>query len=1786
MKLLRPLARIWLGCLAMAIVALALLFAVRALAPFVPWNRPPSLVASDPAPHTAALPPRSSLSLSFDAPMNRASVEAALRIDPPTPGQIVWSDDGTTLTFRPDPALLPASAYSLRLEATATNRWWQPLAAPMTLSFTTAAQPTVVAALPAGPATPVDSPLALVFSQPMVEPSALGQAVSLPELRAYPPLELEGQWLDQQTLLLTTTTPLAPVTRYTLDLAAQLRDLRGVELAASLRWSFSTAWPPLLAVTPADQARWVSPQQPLQLRFAAPVDLALLRETLQITPTKSGVFSAALDGDEQVVSFQPHAGWEYGVTYRVALVAPPDDERKPPPLEPWHFTVEPEPRLVAFFPGQGQQLAPDEPIRLIFSTPMEEASLRSGLRFEPPVPRFDLSLNETEVRIEANLQPSTLYTITLAAEVRDRAGEPLGAEAQMQLRTAPARPALTVPAAFAGLLRLAPNAPAQLTLEVTNLSALDLSLYPLDEATLLRILALRPEAWPSFNPERYGQSLARQWRTIPGTPLNSTTQLDLALSASAEATLPAGAYYLRVTSPEGPRSDLVLLVTDLRLALQHNANHALLWATDGAGQPQANLPVALYQAGTLLGSGQTDANGLWGLPLSGAAPASDLLALAEGPALAHSAWLVATPPVAPPRTLALLLADQLHYAPGERVQIHGLVRQRNPDGNLALPAASSSCRLQLRTLSDTLLGPSATCRINPNNGTLSGSLSLAARLDPARYQIFAQIDDATFSIPLKLVEPNTTPFKLEVRTSTATSLDLLITQEHVPIADLPLSWHIQVQKMPPPVLPPAFERDQAAPAPVLNIEGSGLSDEAGSLRIELPASSDGAARRYHLVVNTPAGPISTEGLLSAGAPHVAIGPTSRIVASDERHSLQLLVRDGLGQALPNRLINLEVYRVGSSGPALVNRRTRSDSNGQAQVEMVQLSPGAYELVASADGPATRVGLWVYEAGFNAWPSSGAGSLTIVSDRDHYAPGDEALLLLASPLQSGTLLLTISSNGTPSSQVRSFAPGQPIRIPISAAMAPGLAINAMLHSGDQMYSGATTLHVHPEAPPPTLSITSAERDLLPGATTSITLSSSSAAQPRSTTTLLALAPSSAPPDSLMAYVQPSPPAPAWVAALPPAGGSSAPSPTAAPVIPQPHGAHRSLSQSSGAPGLRIGKLQLPNTAETWRLSAYSLTPQFASAATHLSTSQALSYQLDLPAYLAPNDHATLRLTLENTSATTREVAVMLNATGLHLQPTAGNSTTLTLAPSSVQQLTWEANVRPRASVGQLRLSLTGADLSEQQSYSIPISSPSTAGSASTTTSGSGALSLSLPPSSDPSTPLRIALAPGVEAALADQAERLAAHSAASVEADAALAIIATRLANSSSGDTQATWEAVAQRSLSALDAAQGSDGGWGWWPHSPSEPFVTAFVLEAQITARAILNDPRPASLRAIAYVGRVAASSDLETQAYIAYVRSLAGHGDPGAAALDTSELEADGLAFLAMSLPGNQGLALREQLLATATPVDGGLQWQSTTASLMPRTSTSLSAAAMQALRNHAPAASHLPAIEASLRNAWGPDGWPSAYEAARVALALPLRSPSANSGPTRLQLGSTTLLDSATPITSTQHFLLPAAEVAKTAQLQSNARGSATYMLSASYPSMPTPAPGQFALTQSLIDPNSGSPLNPTNIRLGQTIGLRTTIIVAHPTPRASLTLNLPAGLSPLPTSVAAPFHMLTSSQVGQLKLGLAPLPPGIYSHTIIARANATGHFNAPPSLLNIPYSQLPASASPTGLQIVISE
>ena len=97
---------------------------------------PPAIVESDP-PVGAELPLSQPVRLFFNQPMERASVEAALSIQPALAGLFTWNDDAT-LEFKPGEAYSPDSRISFTLNAGAKAANGIPLSNPVSLEYRTA----------------------------------------------------------------------------------------------------------------------------------------------------------------------------------------------------------------------------------------------------------------------------------------------------------------------------------------------------------------------------------------------------------------------------------------------------------------------------------------------------------------------------------------------------------------------------------------------------------------------------------------------------------------------------------------------------------------------------------------------------------------------------------------------------------------------------------------------------------------------------------------------------------------------------------------------------------------------------------------------------------------------------------------------------------------------------------------------------------------------------------------------------------------------------------------------------------------------------------------------------------------------------------------------------------------------------------------------------------------------------------------------------------------------------------------------------------------------------------------------------------------------------------------------------------------------------------------------------------------------------------------------------------------------------------------------------------------
>ena len=234
--------------------------------------------------------PRQPITATFSRPMvalgdAAAPPDSVLTVAPAVDGAFRW--EGTqTLVFAPNEDLPPATQFTVTVHPVLTSTDGASLQAPYTWTFETM-RPQLVSTTPESGArfAPLDQPLRLHFNLP-VDATAAQRFLDSDRL----PIGL-AQNDGDSTLVLPLSTDLAQGVTYTLTAAAGLPTTAGpLGLADTARVQFRT-YPPLALENvgqstyryPDDAGRF-APDQGLTLRFSTPVRFGALREALSMEP--------------------------------------------------------------------------------------------------------------------------------------------------------------------------------------------------------------------------------------------------------------------------------------------------------------------------------------------------------------------------------------------------------------------------------------------------------------------------------------------------------------------------------------------------------------------------------------------------------------------------------------------------------------------------------------------------------------------------------------------------------------------------------------------------------------------------------------------------------------------------------------------------------------------------------------------------------------------------------------------------------------------------------------------------------------------------------------------------------------------------------------------------------------------------------------------------------------------------------------------------------------------------------------------------------------------------------------------------------------------------------------------------------------------------------------------------------------------------------------------------------------------------------------------------------------
>jgi hypothetical protein len=388
----------------------------------------------------------SRVAITFDQSIDPASATAATvsltNAGSPVSGRIAVN--GATVVFAPS-TLAPATTYLLTVTTGVRSLSGIPLAAPFTKSFTTGTAsdttaPTVVTTNPANGATGVTaSAITVTFSKPVdittVTPATFTVAGG--------GTTVGGSFtMSGVQVIFHPAVPLSPITTYQTTVGTGVTDLAGNPLASSFTFTFTTgvvppgAPPQVVGVTPANGATAVAVSTAVTATFNETVDAATVTGTTFTLANNAGAVSGTVSLSGTVATFQPASPLAAGTRYTATVTTGVKNTAGVPLAAPftWSFTTTgTAPSVTAVSPlANATGVATNATLTVTFDRAMDLASVTTAsvtLVGPGGAVAGTVTLSGTTAVFAPNalLAPSTTYTATVAASVRDTTGAPLAA---------------------------------------------------------------------------------------------------------------------------------------------------------------------------------------------------------------------------------------------------------------------------------------------------------------------------------------------------------------------------------------------------------------------------------------------------------------------------------------------------------------------------------------------------------------------------------------------------------------------------------------------------------------------------------------------------------------------------------------------------------------------------------------------------------------------------------------------------------------------------------------------------------------------------------------------------------------------------------------------------------------------------------------------------------------------------------------------------------------------------------------------------------------------------------------------------------------------------------------------------------------------------------------------------------------------------------------------------------------------------------------------------------------
>jgi uncharacterized protein YfaS (alpha-2-macroglobulin family) len=683
----------------------------------------------------------------------------------------------------------------------------------------------------------------------------------------------------------------------------------------------------------------------------------------------------------------------------------------------------------------------------------------------------------------------------------------------------------------------------------------------------------------------------------------------------------------------------------------------------------------------------------------------------------------------------------------------------------------------------------------------------------------------------------------------------------------------------------------------------------------------------------------------------------------------------------------------------------TDEKGLASVQFTPEEGGVYRALVKTSDSAGRVNqaaayLWVAGKDYIPWRQNNDRTFQLVADRDDYQPGDTAEILIASPYQGSTYaLVTVERGKVRSQEVLLLTSNSTIyHLKLTPDMAPGVFVSVVVVKGIDDTNprpgykvGMAKLNISAEQQQLKLDVTPDKKDAGPGDTVTYQVKATGADGKgvraelslglSDLATLSLVGPNTQP---IMDYFY---------------GERSLSVGTALSIAASIEDFNAALKQQI-ANGLKAGSgggkgdgslgvlevrqnfpdtafwkadvvtddsgsasvtVNLPDNLTTWRMDARAVTTdtRVGQVTTDIVSSRSLLVRPQTPRFFVAGDEAVLSAAIHNNTAKSLDVNAVLEATGAEIQGKSEQSVTIESGKQAL--VTWKVQVPEDAQRVDLVFRADGGGyqdasrptLGTLDNQGIPVyhfEALETVGTSGTLTDqGSRVEGIRLPENMNVTTgTLKIQVDPSLAAGLTDGLSYLEHYPYECTEQTVSrflpniLSLRALQAAGTDDAGLKDNLQKQIGVALQKIYSRQNSDGGWGWWSGTRSDPLTSAYVILALVEAQqADLNVDQDVLNRGVDFLTlqsddtysilKTEASSDRNRMAFIEYVLARAGKPNVSRAVqmYDQREwLDQYAVAFLAQTLytidPQDPRLeTLRSELSNLAVLSATGTHWQ-----------------------------------------------------------------------------------------------------------------------------------------------------------------------------------------------------------------------------------------------------------------------